>query len=351
MARFLIGIDLGTTNSALAAIDLKPKLRAGRPEERVFPVPQLVAPGELGDRQLLPSFLYLPGPHDLPAAATALPRDPAPREPVREFARNHGARIPGRLVSSAKSWLSHAGVDRSAALLPWGAPPDVPRLSPLDVSARYLRHFVQAWNHTHARSADDQLEKQTVVLTVPASFDDVARNLTLEAAKKAGLQDVILLEEPQAAFYAWLATAGPAEVERVKPGMRCLVVDVGGGTSDFSLIEAVEEKGELGFVRQAVGDHLLLGGDNMDLAIARAVEAKLNARLDAAQFGQLVQACRAAKEVLLAPDPPASVPVTVMGRGRLVVGGALTATLTPAEVRSILFDGFFPDCPADAEPA
>src|SRR3954470_11428846 len=294
MARFLIGIDLGTTNSALAAIDLRHKPKAGRPEERVFPVPQLVAPGEVGDRHLLPSFLYLPGPHDLPPGATALPWEKEAREVVGEFARNHGARVPGRLVSSAKSWLSHAGVDRSAALLPWGAPPDVPRLSPLDVSARYLRHFVQAWNHTH-KPADAHLERQTVVLTVPASFDDVARNLTLEAAKKAGLQDVILLEEPQAAFYAWLATAAPAEVERVRPGMRCLVVDVGGGTSDFSLIEAVEEKGELGFVRQAVGDHLLLGGDNMDLAIARAVEAKLNAKLAAARY-RVSQRCAHCRE-------------------------------------------------------
>jgi hypothetical protein len=350
MSRYLTGIDLGTTNSALAAIDLKTKSKSDRPTERVFAVPQLVAAGELAERQLLPSFLYLPGPHDLPPGATALPWDKEAREVVGEFGRNHGAKIPGRLVSSAKSWLSHPGVDRSASLLPWGSPPDVPKLSPLDVSARYLRHFVQAWNHTH-KHADEQLEKQSVVLTVPASFDDVARNLTLEAAKKAGLQNVILLEEPQAAFYAWLATADSAEVEKVKPGMRCLVVDVGGGTSDFSLIEAVEEKGELGFVRQAVGDHLLLGGDNMDLALARAVETKLKTKLDAAQFGQLVQACRAAKEVLLAPNPPASVPVTVMGRGRLVIGGALTATLTPAEVRSILFDGFFPDAPADAEPA
>jgi molecular chaperone DnaK (HSP70) len=349
MARYFIGIDLGTTNSALAAIDIKLKPRAGRPDVGIFTIPQLVAAGELSGRQLIPSFLYIPGTHDLPPGATALPWNAEAREVVGEFARNHGAKVPGRLVSSAKSWLSHAGVDRSAALLPWGAPPDVPRLSPLDVSARYLRHLAQAWNHEHPKSADERLEKQTVVLTVPASFDDVARNLTLEAAKKAGLHDVILLEEPQAAFYAWLATADAAEVEKVKPGMRCLVVDVGGGTSDFSLIEAVEEKGELGFVRQAVGDHLLLGGDNMDLALARAVEAKLNVKLDAAQFGQLVQACRAAKEALLAPNPPASVPVTVMGRGRLVVGGTLTATLTPAEVRAILFDGFFPTTPFDAE--
>src|SRR3954470_12625943 len=239
MARFLIGIDLGTTNSALAAIDLRHKPKAGRPEERVFPVPQLVAPGEVGDRQLLPSFLYLPGPHDLPPGATALPWDAAAREVVGEFARNHGARVPGRLVSSAKSWLSHAGVDRAAALLPWGAPPDVPKLSPLDVSARYLRHFVQAWDHGHAKSADERLEKQAVVLTVPASFDDVARNLTVEAAKKAGLEDVTLLEEPQAAFYCWMNTSAAGEAGELRPGMRCLVVDVGGGTSDFTLIEAV----------------------------------------------------------------------------------------------------------------
>lgn len=350
MARYLIGIDLGTTNSALAYIDLKAKLKHSRPEIRTFDVPQLVAPGEIAARSLLPSFLYLPGEHDLPPGATVLPWDQDAREVVGEFARNHGARVPGRLVSSAKSWLSHSGVDRSAALLPWGAPPDVPRFSPLEVSSRYIRHFVNSWNFEHAKSPEDRLEKQTVVLTVPASFDDVARNLTLEAATKAGLKDVILLEEPQAAFYAWLATAEVAEIEKVRPGMRCLVVDVGGGTSDLSLIESVEEKGELGFVRQAVGDHLLLGGDNMDLAIARSVESQLKTKLDAAQFGQLVQACRAAKEALLASNPPASLPVTVMGRGRLVVGGTLTAQLTGSEVRSILFGGFFPATPADSVP-
>jgi hypothetical protein len=353
MPRYLVGIDLGTTNSALAYVDLAKKARA-RPDVQTFLVPQLVAPGEVSERPLLPSFLYLPGPHDLPTGATALPWDPQAKEVVGEFARQHGARVPGRLVSSAKSWLSHSGVDRSAALLPWGAPPDVPRLSPLDVSARYLRHFVQAWNHAHS-GADEKLEKQAVVLTVPASFDDVARNLTVEAAKKAGLENVTLIEEPQAAFYCWMNTAGNQSrdregVEGLPPGARCLVVDVGGGTSDFTLIEAVELKGEMGFVRQAVGDHLLLGGDNMDLALARAAETKLNTKLDAAQFGQLVQACRQAKEVLLAPGGPASYPVTVVGRGRAVVGGTLTTTLSAGEVRTVLFDGFFPPTAADAEP-
>jgi len=357
MARYLIGIDLGTTNIALAYIDLQGKpvgrTKGGQPEIQAFEVPQLVAPGDLASRTLLPSFLYLPGPHDLPAGATALPWDAARTYAVGEFARNHGARVPGRLVTSAKSWLCHAGVDRSAPLLPWSAPPDVERISPVEASARYLRHLTESWNYAMARERpEDRLEKQAVVLTVPASFDDVARNLTVEAARKAGLENLTLLEEPQAAFYCWLATHSANEAAALKPGARCLVVDVGGGTSDFSLIQAVEQQGELGFVRQAVGDHLLLGGDNMDLALAKFVETRLPGagRLDAAQYGMLTQACRLAKETLLGPAPPASYTVTVMGRGRQVIGGAQHAALTPADVRQVLFEGFFPLVPADAEP-
>src|SRR5437588_3785506 len=354
MANYLVGIDLGTTNSALAYVDVRETRKGGgQPEIHVFPVPQLVAAGEMGERELLPSFLYLPGPHDLPAGATALPWNPKRDYAVGEFARNHGARIPGRLVTSAKSWLCHAGVDRSAPVLPWSAPPDVPRISPVEASARYLRHLVEGWNYAIARDRDeDRLEKQAVVLTVPASFDDVARNLTVEAARKAGLENVTLLEEPQAAFYCWLATHPPAEAAELKPGARCLVVDVGGGTSDFSLIQAVEQQGDLGFVRQAVGDHLLLGGDNMDLALAKSVETRLPAagKLDAAQYGLLTQACRMAKETLLAPNAPASQAVTVVGRGRAVIGGTLHTQLTPADVRQVIFDGFFPVVPADAQP-
>src|SRR5438876_2845995 len=183
MSRFLVGIDLGTTNSALAYVDLKTKSKSARPEIQTFAVPQLVAPGEIKGRPLLPSFLYLPGPHDLPASSVALPWAPDRDYAVGEFARNHGARVPGRLVTSAKSWLCHAGVDRSAPLLPWAAPPDVPRISPVEASARYLQHMVQSWNHVMAANRDeDRLEKQAVVLTVPASFDDVARTLTMEAA-------------------------------------------------------------------------------------------------------------------------------------------------------------------------
>jgi hypothetical protein len=351
--RYLIGIDLGTTNIALAYVDLQRKSRRGQPEIQTFAIPQLVRPGEMGERPLLPSFLYLPGPHDLPAGATALPWDANRAEVVGEFARNHGARIPGRLVTSAKSWLCHAGVDRSAPLLPWSAPPDVVRTSPVEASARYLRHLVESWNYLMARDQpENRLEKQAIVLTVPASFDDVARNLTVEAARKAGLEDLTLLEEPQAAFYCWLSNHTPDEIAALKPGSRCLVVDVGGGTSDFSLIQAIEQQGELGFVRQAVGDHLLLGGDNMDLALAKFVETRLPGagRLDAAQYGTLTQACRLAKETLLGPEPPPSFTVTVMGRGRQVVGKTLHTDLTPADVRQTVFEGFFPQVPRDAEP-
>jgi hypothetical protein len=356
MSRYLIGIDLGTTNSALAYVDLQRKSKASRPAVETFAIPQLVAPGELATRTLLPSFLYLPGAHDLPPGSVALPWDPARGYAVGEFARNHGGRVPGRLVTSAKSWLCHAGVDRSAAILPWGAPPDVARISPVEASARYLRHMIESWNYATANDRpDDRLEKQTVVLTVPASFDDVARNLTVAAARQAGFENLTLLEEPQAAFYCWLsqsATQASAKATSLKPGMRCLVVDIGGGTSDFSLIRAIEQEGELGFVREAVGDHLLLGGDNMDLALAKFVETRLPGagRLDAAQYGMLTHACRTTKEVLLDPEPPATYTVTVMGRGRQVVGGAQHTALTAADVRQILFDGFLPLVPRDAEP-
>lgn len=351
--RYLVGIDLGTTNIALAYIDLQNKPRVGNLGERTFPMPQLVAPGQMGERPLLPSFLYLPGQHDLPPGAAALPWKPSADYAVGEFARNHGAKVPGRLVSSAKSWLCHAGVDRTAPLLPWTAPPDVARLSPLEVSKRYLQHMVDAWNHAPNRNPADKLEEQTVVLTVPASFDDVARNLTMQAAKDAGLKHVTLLEEPQAAFYCWLGLSSVVEVTKMSPGMRCLVVDVGGGTSDFSLIRAEEETGELTFIREAVGDHLLLGGDNMDLALARQVETRLPqaGKLDAAQFGMLVQSCRSAKEQLLSPKPPASVSVTVQGRGRSVIGGSLHTQITPDDVRQAIIEGFFPHTPREAEPS
>lgn len=349
MSRYLVGIDLGTTNIAVAYIDSR-ESAAGRPRLHTFRIPQLTAPGQMGEADLLPSFLYLPGPHDPPGTA-ALPWNADAQEAIGLIARNHGAKVPGRQVSSAKSWLCHAGVDRTAPLLPWGAPPDVPRISPLEASVRFLRHIVEAWNHVKAKHEADRLEEQQVVVTVPASFDDTARNLTMEAAKKAGLKNVSLLEEPQAAFYAWLGTHTPDEAAQLKPGMRCLVVDVGGGTSDFSLIRVVEGEGELAFERDAVGDHLLLGGDNMDLALARAAESRLpTGRVDAAQFGSLIQACRAAKEALLADNPPQAVPVTVVGRGRAVVGGSISVSLTADDVTQAILDGFFPKAARNAVP-
>ena len=354
MARYLVGIDLGTTNSALAYIDLRRRIRGGRPEIHTFAIPQLVNIGECKPRPLLPSFLYLPGSHDLPPGALALPWDAQVSYAVGEFARQHGSRVPGRQVTSAKSWLSHAGVDRTARLLPWTAPPDVERISPVEASARYLKHMVDSWNHSMAAGHDeDRLENLPVVITVPASFDEVARNLTVAAAKQAGLQNVLLLEEPQAAFYCWLGTSPPGESNCLAPGARALVVDIGGGTSDFSLIRAVAEQGELAFVREAVGDHLLLGGDNMDLALAKLVEGSLKGvgRLDVAQYGMLTQACRDAKEKLLEKNPPPSYTVTVMGRGRQVIGGSFHASLTPANIRQAVFEGFFPLVPANAEPA
>jgi hypothetical protein len=354
MTRYLVGIDLGTTNSALAYIDLHGYRHGVKPPAiRPFGVPQLVAAGEAGERELLPSFLYLPGPHDLPPGATALPWDPERGYAVGEFARNHGARVSGRLVTSAKSWLCHAGVDRSAPLLPWAAPPDVTRISPVEASTRYLLHLVNGWNHKMAAGNPEyRLEKLPVVLTVPASFDDVARTLTVEAARGAGLENVTLLEEPQAAFYCWLAMHSAEEATRLRAGDHCLVVDVGGGTTDFSLIQADEHQGELTFLRQAVGDHLLLGGDNMDLALAKRIESKLPGagRLDAAQYGMLTQACRQGKESLLGPAPPASYSVTVMGRGRQVIGGSLNAALGPGDVREAILEGFFPPVPRDSEP-
>ena len=351
MSRYLVGLDLGTTNIAVAYVDTASK-PVGGPKLHTFKIPQVVAAGQVQELPLLPSFLYIPGPHDLAPGSIDLPWKKNPPDTCGVFARNHGAKVPGRQVSSAKSWLCHPGVDRTAPLLPWAGPPDVPRLSPLEVSARYLKHIVEAWNAVPNRKAADHLEEQDVVITVPASFDDVARNLTAEAAKQAGMKNVTLLEEPQAAFYAWLGTHSSVEAGMLKPGMRCLVVDVGGGTSDFSLIRAGEENGELTFIRDAVGDHLLLGGDNMDLALAKAVELKLpGSRMDAAQFGALVQACRSAKEALLASPPPSSFPVTVMGRGRSVVGGTVSVNISPDDVKAALFDGFFPSSSFDAEPA
>jgi molecular chaperone DnaK (HSP70) len=343
-ARFLVGIDLGTTNTACAYVDTS----AGH-DIRIFDIPQLVAPGEVRGRPTLPSFLYLAGAHELPAGSLDLPWAGGRDWCVGLLAREQGARVPGRLVASAKSWLCHAGVDRTAAILPWGAGDDVPRVSPVEASARTLAHVREAWD----ASFPEPLAGQDVVLTVPASFDEVARELTLAAAGTAGLPHVVLLEEPQAAFYAWLVAHEDGWQAAVRAHPLILVVDVGGGTTDLSLIAARASRGELGLERVAVGEHLLLGGDNIDMALARAIEARVlpgGGPLDPQRFHGLVSACRGAKERLLADVALAEVRVAVPGRGGAVVGGALATALTRAEVEATVLDGFFPRVDAAARP-
>ena len=352
ISRFVVGIDLGTTNSALAFADTG----AGDAVAcQSMSVPQVVNPGVVEDRLLLPSFLYLPGPNEQPAGSLKLPWDAQRDWCVGEFARNFGSQVPTRLVSSAKSWLGHTGVDRKAAILPWKAPDGGRKVSPLEAATRYLKHMAEAWNATVAKDvAEHRLEAQEIILTVPASFDAVARELTVEAARAAGFELLTLLEEPQAAFYAWLQAAGEDWREHVKVGDLILVADVGGGTSDFTLIEVTEESGNLSLTRLAVGDHLLLGGDNMDLALAHAAAqafAAKGAKLDVIQMAQLSHSARFAKETILGNDSVNAAPVTVLGRGSKVIGGTLKGELTRADVETVLLEGFFPSCPRDAEPA
>ena len=341
---YVIGIDLGTTNSALAY---------GRPEEsgdpvrqapvELFPIPQLVNPGEVREENLLPSFAFLAGEADFPAKSLELPWEPHDESVVvGQLARRRGVENAGRLVSSAKSWLAYAGVDRTAALLPVGAPEGAPKISPLEASRRYLEHLRRAWEwkRPDALFADSQ-----VLITVPASFDAVARELTAEAASQAGYEDVLLLEEPQAAFYAWI-DRHPNWREQVGVGDLILVADIGGGTTDFSLIAVHERDGELTLERLAVGDHLLLGGDNMDLALARLIEHELrgkNVRLDALQLHALWQNCRQAKETLLEEGASADdAPVTILGKGTKLVGGTIKSKLRRADLERVLLEGFFP---------
>ena len=355
MSRYVVGIDLGTTNCALAFADTREASADTPAPIKTLNLPQVVGLNDVGERTVLPSFLYLPAAKEFPTGATDLPWKTAPGRVVGSFAREHGAKVPGRLVSSAKSWLSNEGVDRRAAILPWTAADDVERLSPVAASSAYLTHLRDAWNHQVAgKTAADRLEQQEVFLTVPASFDAVARELTVEAARAAGLENVTLLEEPQAAFYAWLARQGDAWRKKVKVGDILLVCDVGGGTTDFTLIAVSEQNGELELTRQAVGEHILLGGDNMDLALAHALAANLPGGmegLDAAQRVALGHACRNAKEALFADPKKTSAPVSVLGRGSKVIGGSVKTELTRATLTTVLLDGFIPRCDPTDQPA
>ena len=343
-ARYIVGIDLGTTNSAVASVDLADE--AETPTIQLFGVSQLVATAKMGKPNQLPSFLYLPGSHDLPPGAIALPWDSNRPYAVGTFARDQGALVPSRLISSAKSWLCHGGVDREAPVLPWNAPAEVPHLSPVDVSTRFLQHMREAWDtEMSQRRPEWQLANCDVILTVPASFDEIARQLTLRAAKNAGLERVTLLEEPLAAFYSWIRAQGEDWKEQLTPGDVVLVFDVGGGTTDFSLVAVTGTEDAPQLERIAVGDHLLLGGDNMDLALARHLETRLLKRvgeLDPNQWAALIHACRAGKETLLSDEDTDRFPITIAGRGSKVIGGSARVDLFRDEVIAQVLDGFFP---------
>jgi hypothetical protein len=350
--RFIVGIDLGTTNTVVAFADLS------RRDVRVepFAVPQLIAAGEVEPRASLPSFRYHPAAAELSDADLALgfapPLPELPRGVVGTFAQSLGSRVPGRLLASAKSWLCHAGVDRQAAILPWGSPPDVPKISPVAASASYLAHLRASWDAAHPEAV---LADQELVLTVPASFDEVARALTLEAAKRAGLSRVRLLEEPQAAFYAWLDRNRDG-LEEALAGVRlALVLDVGGGTTDLTLIRVELRESGPRLTRIAVGDHILLGGDNMDHALARLCEPALlggssDAHLPAAQFAQLLEQCRDAKHQLLGKAPPNSAHITVLGGGSKLIAAQRSAELTREQALETVVHGFFPDVELGARP-
>jgi DNA-K related protein/Hsp70 protein len=349
---FLVGIDLGTTNSAVAFVDTR---RTGRVQ--LFRIPQLTAPGLVEQYPVLPSFLFFPEAHELESGALSTPWTPRPDAIVGVLARERGALAPARHVSSAKSWLAHPAVDRRAAILPWGETAD-PRISPVEASARYLKHIRDSWNATVASNdAACRLELQTVVLTVPASFDEEARELTVEAARDAQFANLTLIEEPIAAFYAWMAAQHRPgrRRERLEDGQVALVCDVGGGTSDFSLIRvctaATTSAGQVSFERIAIGDHLLLGGDNVDLALAtlaeqRLAESRPNLKLAITQRSALRRLCSAAKERLLGDEPPDRVTVTLLGAGHRVVGAAMTTDLSRGDVERII-DDFLPVATGD----
>jgi hypothetical protein len=343
-AKYIVGIDLGTTNSALACCDATAAEQESRIE--ICNIPQLVNPNEVAERTLLPSFIYIPGEFDFPKGSLALPWEPEPKFVIGELARKRGAESPNRLVASAKSWLGYGAVDRTAPILPWQAPEDVPKLSPVEASSQFLRYLRTVWARGQAgEQRQIPLAEQDVLLTVPASFDEEARELTRRAAEQAGYQHVTLLEEPQAAFYAWLESQGDAWRRRIKVGDLVLVCDVGGGTTDFSLITVSEEKGELTLKRVAVGDHILLGGDNMDLALARILQQRLEAsgnRIDTWSLHSLWHQCRIAKEKLFESPKTQNRPITLLGKGRKLVGGSIKTELTREDLNEVLVEGFFP---------
>ncbi len=344
--RFLVGIDLGTTNTVVAYCEITDNLEQS--EVSLFDIDQLIGPGEVVRKPLLPSFRYHPAVGQISPSDLTLPWENEPVSGdisnviVGEWARELGAKVEGRQVSSAKSWLSHQAVDRSSDILPWAGAQDVDKVSPVIASASYLNHIRQAWNYRHP---SNKIEDQDVVVTVPASFDETARKLTLEAAQLAGLKKIVLLEEPQAVCYDWYARHQQTAADELKELPLILVCDVGGGTTDLSLIEAsFSSQDELALDRIGVGEHLMLGGDNLDLALAHLAESRFNQskKLTAASLTKLIQQTRKAKENLLSASAPEEVKITMLGSGSKLLGGTKSIGLSKQEVHQIALDGFFP---------
>jgi molecular chaperone DnaK (HSP70) len=343
--KYITGIDLGTTNIVVTQIPLAKTDQDSMEEPEVFQILQEFSKGTLEERSELPSFLF-----ERLAEKHVLPWDKDSRFLLGAFARERGEEVPARLVSSAKSWLCNPRIDRRAAILPWNGPEDALKISPLETMVEFLTHIKNAWNNQFK----EKLEDQIVVLTIPASFDAVARDLTTDAAQSAGLSAVTLLEEPQAAFYSWISQSGAPWREQVKKGDVVLVVDVGGGTTDFSLIEVGESEGELSLERVAVGNHILLGGDNMDLTLAFHVKAKLEEskkKISTWQAIALSHQCRKAKELLLSDPKRKSEPIVISGRGSSVIGGTIKSSIERSDLEKILVDGFFPVCSIDDLPS
>lgn len=348
-SRYIVGIDLGTTNSAAAYADMRESPR----RLRTFEILQVVAPFQLESLETLPSFHYQATSAEAKSGALRLPwNDSAPDHAVGVFARDEGTAKPGRLIASSKSWLSHSGVDRTADLLPWQGDDDVDRLSPVEASSRYLEHVRAAWDH---RFPQHPLAEQDVVLTLPASFDEVARELTVDAARRAGIPRVTLIEEPQAAFYAWLQRHEGDWQEQISQGQKILVCDIGGGTSDFTLIRVrpSDTTGEVQFHRIAVGEHLILGGDNLDLALARHIEQRIASgdKLSARQWDTLVRTSRRVKEALLSPDAAESLAINLPASGSKLIAAALQVEVTRSEVQQLLVEGFLPPVALADKPA
>ncbi len=351
-SNYIVGIDLGTTHCVVTYCDLRLTQSEQQPVIELFEIEQLIAPGEIAARPYLPSFRYHPTAGEIRPEDSAMPwQQKKNAQPLRgdieeaivgDWARELNSKVDGRGVVSAKSWLSHPSVDRQAAILPWSAAEGVAKISPVAASASYLSHIRYAWEQ---RFPDSPLDKQEIVITIPASFDEAARSLTLEAAKLAGLTDLLLLEEPQAVVYDWFYRHQHAAAEKLADTRLILVCDLGGGTTDLSLISVSVDGDDIDLKRVAVGDHLMLGGDNVDLAIAHQAEKQVTKggkKLTASALSQLIQQSRKAKELLLSSNAPDAATITVLGSGSKLIGGTRKTQVLKPDIHNMVIDGFFP---------